>query len=105
MSVQIPVKVDYASDPEKVEKVLLDLARRAQGEIPGLLGEPEPSVKLIPGFGDHALEFSLSCSVGEYTDQFVVQHELRKRIFRRFAEEGILLQPQAQTVYLLKQEG
>ena len=104
MSVQIPVRVDYSSDPEKVERVLLDLMRGSQGEIPGLLGEPEPSVRLIPGFGDNALQFSLNCYVGEYTDQFLVQHELRKRIFKRFAEEGIMLQPQPQTVYLVKQD-
>jgi small-conductance mechanosensitive channel len=104
MAVQIPVRVDYSSDPEKVERVLRDLVRGAQGEIPGLLAEPEPSVSLIPGFGERALEFSLSCYVGEYTDQFIVQHELRKRIFRRFAEEGIVMQPQPQTVYVVKQD-
>src|SRR5437867_2819375 len=59
------------------------------GEVPGLLGEPAPFVRLIPGFGDFSLDFTLVCQVKSFTDQFLVQHELRKRILRRFRAEGI----------------
>jgi small-conductance mechanosensitive channel len=85
----IRLAVDYASDPDRIEALVVDEARRAAGEVAGLLTEPGPSVKLIPGFGEYALEFTLGCHVASFVDQYEVQHELRKRILRRFRAEGI----------------
>ncbi len=100
MSLQIPISVSYASDPEQVERLLVEEARKAMGDVPGLLGEPEPFVRFIPGFGDSSLDFTLVCQVREFVDQYPVQHELRKRIFRRFKEEGIEIPFPHRTVYL-----
>lgn len=100
MSLLLPVSVSYSSDPEKVEKILLEEARRASAEIPGLLAEPEPMVRFIPGFGESSLDFTLICQVREFVDQYRVQHELRKRIFQRFKEEGIEIPFPQRTVYL-----
>jgi len=104
MSVKITVGVSYDSDPEYVEKVLLDIAKSAVGEIPGLLGEPEPFVRFSPGFGDSSLDFTLICQVKEFVDQYLVQHELRKRIFKRFKEEGIEIPFPHRTVYLREEK-
>src|SRR5512137_582162 len=57
MVLQVPVSVSYASDPDHVERVLLDVARDAVAEVPGLLADPAPSVRFTPGFGDSALAF------------------------------------------------
>ncbi|MCX7974746.1 MAG: mechanosensitive ion channel family protein [Candidatus Aminicenantes bacterium] len=100
MSLFLPIKVSYSSDPEIVEALLLEEAKKAIGEIPGLLAEPEPVVRLIPGFGDNSLDFTLICQISEVGDQFVVQHELRKRIFRRFQKEGIKIPLPQRVVYL-----
>jgi small-conductance mechanosensitive channel len=100
MSLLIPVCVSYSSDPEKVEAVLLQETSKAVGEVPGLLGEPAPFVRFIPGFGESSLDFTLICQVGEFVDQYLVQHELRKRILRRFREEGIEIPFPHRTVYL-----
>jgi small-conductance mechanosensitive channel len=100
MALSIPVSVSYASDPERVEKVLLEEVRRGIGEISGLLADPAPSVRLIPGFGESSLDFTLTCQVREFDDQNLVQHELRKRIFKRFKEEGIEIPFPHRTVYL-----
>jgi small-conductance mechanosensitive channel len=89
MALGIRVTVDYASDPDRIEALLVDEARRAAGEVAGLLPEPAPSAKLIPGFGEYSLEFTLGCQVASFVDQYDVQHELRKRILRRFRAEGI----------------
>jgi len=89
MALLIPVSVSYASDPERVEKILVEEATRAAGEVPGLLSEPAPFVRFIPGFGESSLDFTLICQVREFVDQYLAQHELRKRIFRRFYMEGI----------------
>lgn len=89
MALLIPVGVSYDSDPQRVEEVLLDEAKEAVGKVQGLLGYPEPFVRFIPGFGDFSMNFTLTCHVRTFVDQFVVQHELRKRIFQRFQKEGI----------------
>ncbi len=104
MFVAIQVSVSYSSDPEKVEKILKEEAESCIGQVPGLLAEPEPSVRLIPGFGVSSLDFSLNCQVQEFTDQYLVQHELRKRILRRFAEEGIEIPFPHRTVYLREEK-
>lgn len=105
MSLEVRVSVSYASDPDQVERVLLEEARNAAGEVPGLLAEPAPSVRLIPGFGDSALTFTLGCQVAEFTDQYLVQHELRKRILKRFERERIDMPYPTRTVFLREQAG
>jgi small-conductance mechanosensitive channel len=69
--------------------VLIDEARRAVGEVAGLVGEPPPMARLIPGFGAYSLDFTLVCQVASFVDQYAVQHELRKRILRRLRAESI----------------
>jgi len=105
MSLLIPISVSYSSDPEKVERILLEEAKKAAGEIPGLMEKPEPFVRFIPGFGESSLDFTLICQVKEFVDQYLVQHELRKRIFRRFREEGIEIPFPHRTVYLKGEKG
>lgn len=104
MSLLIPIGVSYSSDPEKVERILIEEAKKAVGEIPGLLGDPEPFVRFIPGFGDSSLDFTLICQVQEFVDQYLAQHELRKRIFKRFKEEGIEIPFPHRTVYLREEK-
>jgi len=89
MAVLIRVRVGYDADPDLVERLLEDETRSAVGQVPGLLAEPAPSARLIPGFGDYGLEFTLACQVQSFADQFMVQHELRKRMLKRLRAERI----------------
>lgn len=89
MSLLIPISVSYDSDPERVERILVEEATRAAGNIEGFLADPGPFVRFIPGFGESSLDFTLICRVNTYVDQYLVQHELRKRIFARFRREEI----------------
>lgn len=91
MSVSIPVRVSRQSDPETVERVLADELGKAVAEIPEILSDPRPMVQFIPGVGDNALEFTLSCQIKEFANQSLVQHELKKRVFYRLKKEGIEL--------------
>lgn len=100
MAVPIAVGVSYDSDPDHVERVLREVAENGALEIPGLLSDPPPVVRFNPGFGDSALNFTLICHVAEFTDQFLVQHELRKRILKRFRQEGIEIPYPVRSVYL-----
>lgn len=102
MSLLISIGVSYDSEPQHVEDVLVDETMKAarSGEIAGLLADPAPFVRFIPGFGDFSLNFTLICQVREFVDQYLAQHELRKRIFRRFKAEGIKIPFPVRTVYI-----
>ena len=89
LALSIRVGVSYDADAERVEQILVDEARRAAGDVEGMLAEPPPVARLIPGFGEYSLDFTLVCWVARFPDQFNVQHELRKRLLRRLRAEGI----------------
>ncbi len=99
MSLLIPIGVSYDSDPDQVERVLIEEAKLAAADLDGLLADPAPFVRFIPGFGDSSLDFTLICRVKEFVDQYLVQHELRKRIFVRCRKEGIEIPFPIRTVY------
>ena len=102
MSLLVPVSVSYGCDPDTVEKILVEEARAAVGKVQGF-SEPAPFVRFIPGFGAYSLDFTLICQVSEFVDQYIVQHELRKRIFDRFKKEGITIPFPISTVHLKKE--
>ncbi len=104
MSLLISIAVSYDADPEQVERILIEEAQAGARVVPGLLAEPAPFVRFIPGFGDSSLDFTLICQVAEFTDQYLAQHELRKRIFRRFRQEGIEIPFPQRTVHLRGQK-
>jgi small-conductance mechanosensitive channel len=99
MMLVLPVSVSYDSDPDRVEAVLLDETEKSKGNVAGLLADGEATVRLV-GFGDSALDFTLACPIQEYSVQQSVQHEMRKRIFKRFREEGIEIPFPHRIVYL-----
>jgi small-conductance mechanosensitive channel len=89
MSASFPVAVNYRSDLDQVERVLLDVARQGVADIPGMLADPAPSIAFDPGFSESSLGFTVSFTVSEFANQFSVRNELKKRIFRRFRQDGI----------------
>lgn len=100
MAVSIAVSVGYGSDIDRVESVLLDETHKAVGQVNGLLGEPSPIVRFIPGFGPSSLDMTLTCSVQKFADQYLVQHELRKRILKRLRQEHIEMPFPTRTIYM-----
>jgi small-conductance mechanosensitive channel len=101
MGMSINVRVPYDCDLDRVEAVLLEEARAGLGQIKGMVPDAPPSISLIPGFGDSALALSVNYQVSEFVDQYGVQSEMRRRIFKRFQKEGISMAP-AQTVALFQ---
>jgi len=100
LRVSIQIGVAYDCDPDQVERVLLEEAQAAVREVPTMLADPAPTVRFDPGFGDSALGFTLAYSVEEFADQFLVRHELRKRILKRLRVEKIDMPFPTRTVYL-----
>jgi len=89
MSFSVTVNVVHGTDPRQVEKVLLEAAHEAiRDGLEGLLANPAPSVSFA-GFGESSLDFSLGMQIRQFTDQYPVQSELRKRIVKKFGEAGI----------------
>jgi small-conductance mechanosensitive channel len=102
MSASVQVSVSYAADPDQVERVLLEIAERASHELAGMLSDPAPTVTFDPGFGDFSLGFTVNFQVTEFAQQFGVRQELRRRILRRFRQEGIEIPFPTHTVHLAK---
>lgn len=103
LGVSIQIGVAYDSDPDQVERVLLDEAQAAAREIPGMLADPAPGVSFDPGFADWTLRFTLGYSVEEFADQFRVNSALRKRILKRLRQEKIDMPFPTRTVYVRSQ--
>ncbi len=96
----VAVSVGYDAEPDLVERVLMEEADRATQEVDGLLREPGPTVRFVPGFGASSLDFTLICHVREFKDQQLVLHELYKRILRRFRHEKIEIPYPTRTVFM-----
>jgi small-conductance mechanosensitive channel len=103
MGFGLPVSVAREADPTQVEKVLLEAAHEAiRDGLEGLLPKPEPAVRFNPGFGEYSLNFTLGLQLRQFTDQYLVQSELRKRIVKKLAEAGINMPFPTRTLVLDK---
>lgn len=100
MASSVQVAVSLGADLDRVEKILLETALQGASEIPGMLAEPAPSVMFDPGVGDWSLGFTVGYQVAEFATQAGVRNQLRKRIYRRFQEEGIEMPFPTRSVYL-----
>ena len=68
--------------------------------LAGMLADPAPSATLDPGFQESSLGFTLSYQIAEFSQQYGVRHQLRKRILRRLREEGIAVPYPTREVHL-----
>lgn len=81
----IPVGVAYKEDPEKVKKILLDIAERDEG----VLKNPKTDV-LFEGFGDSSINFNLRVWTSNYiTTPGILKSKLYFEIFKKFREDNI----------------
>jgi potassium efflux system protein len=86
LRVPIKISVAYGTDPERVVKLLLTVAR----EDVDVMKSPEPSAGL-EGFGESALLFGLYTFVPDPGLAGGVRHRLCAEIQRRFAEAGMVI--------------
>jgi small-conductance mechanosensitive channel len=102
LSVSFQVGVSYRCDPDQVEKVLLEIATQGATDIPAMLANPAPTVAFDPGFNESSLGFTVGFTVAEFASQFGVRNELKRRILRRFRQEGIEIPYPTRIVHLEK---
>lgn len=80
-----PVGVSYQEDPERIKKILLEIA----SANPGVLKTPEPDI-LFEDYGDSSINFNLRVWTSEYINKpKVLKSQLYYEIFRRFREEEV----------------
>ena len=96
--VVVPIGVSYDSDLEKVERVVIEVARKLQTEIDGYVPElesdgldhsPLAPVVRYQAFNDSSIDFNAVMHVKTFTNQYLLKHEFIKAITKRFREEGI----------------
>lgn len=102
--ITLPIGVAYDSDLEKVESVTVDVAREVLSNVEGGLTDEEPFLR-FEDFSDFSINFLLRVPVSQFTDQFLVRHELVKRIHERYGAEGIEIPFPIRTVYMRKRSG
>ena len=80
----VNVGVAYDADPAQIRAILLGCAEAHEK----VLSFPAP-VAYFMNFGTDALEFRLVCTVGNVTDAFAVESDLRFAIMEQLREQGI----------------
>lgn len=82
---RIPVGVSYNEDPQKIKKILLEVADKNTH----ILKQPEPSV-LFDEYADSSLNFYLAVWTTTHTDKpSVLKSELYFEIFQKFKEHKV----------------
>lgn len=80
----IKVGIAYGSDTELAHKTMLATIKKN----PNVLSNPEPTV-LFLGFGDSTLDFDLRVFLRDFTQRFIVSHELHMAIDAALRKENI----------------
>jgi small-conductance mechanosensitive channel len=70
--------------------VVFDVANEVINEEEGALKDEEPKV-WFKEFGDSSITFRLRVGCRDFISQYHIQHQLVKRIHKRFNEEGIVI--------------
>jgi small-conductance mechanosensitive channel len=92
-------RVGYGSDLSRVEKVILETARDIMQKIPGAVSSFDPAVRFHT-FGDSGIHFAVALRAREFTDTFLIKHEIIKALHERFQKEGIAVPFPVRTVDL-----
>ena len=88
LRITIPVSVACGSDPEKVKKILLEIARDVIRDTEYLHEDPGPSAFFLE-FADSSMKFILYVWARKYSLSDEIRDAINTRIAERFAQEGI----------------
>jgi len=91
-----PVGVSYNEDPERIRRILIEVANENTGVLP----DPPPDV-LFEEFGESSLDFNLRVWTDEYSNKpKVLKSQLYYSIFRKFKAENIEIPFPQRDVYI-----
>jgi len=87
-SLSVPVTVAFGTDPEKLERITLETAAAVAGDTPGALAQTKPLVR-FSAIAENGIQFSVTVRCKDFSSQFLIKHELIKRLLVRYEAEGI----------------
>ncbi len=99
----VPAGVAYGSDLDRVETVVLETAREVLSSVEGAKPDFTPCVR-FSAFGSSSVDFRVILCAREYSARYLITHEFIKRLYRRFAAEGIEIPYPVRTVHLKQPE-
>jgi small-conductance mechanosensitive channel len=88
MGIGVDVTLDPTVDLDVAEKTALAVAADVVARVTGGVPTAEPSVR-FQTFTDTGVRMSVGVRVQAFADQFLVKHELVKRLHAAFAREGV----------------
>ncbi|OHB58346.1 MAG: hypothetical protein A2Y07_08500 [Planctomycetes bacterium GWF2_50_10] len=88
MGMGLNICVSFDSDLDKVEKVTLETATQVLARVPGVVEDTAVAVR-FGGFGEYGVNLAVGFRVKEFTDQYMVKHELAKALHARYQAENI----------------
>ncbi len=95
--VKIPISVAYGTDPEKVDKIMLEIAENT----PKVLKMPKPLLRFTQ-YADSSQNFELLVWIDHYDERHRVLDRIFRDMFKRFKEEGIEIPFNQMDVHLKK---
>ncbi|MFB6290533.1 MAG: mechanosensitive ion channel family protein [Candidatus Bipolaricaulia bacterium] len=101
LRLRIPIGVDYGSDVEKVENILLEIAEEEEKVIK----EPQPPQVFFKEHADSSLNFELRVWISDPRDRITVRDNVRRKIDKRFNKEGIGMPFPQRDIHFYPQEG
>ncbi len=90
LAVLVEVGVHYASDLAHVERLTTEVARAVLQRVPGAVADFEPFIRYHT-FGESSIDFTLILRAREFTDNYLLKHEMIKALKSAFDAEGIVI--------------
>ena len=97
----IAVGVDYNSDLEKVEQVTIEVLKEMQQASADCVQDFEPFIR-FQQFGDSSIDLKAFLKAKTFGSQFLIKHELMKKLQKRYREEGINIPFPVRNVFINK---
>lgn len=90
LAVLVDVTVHYHSDLALVERVTVEVAKQVMQTVAGGVPTFEPFIRYHT-LGQSGIQFTVILFGKEFADQYLIRHELIKRLQARYAHEGIVM--------------
>ncbi|MCO5236263.1 MAG: mechanosensitive ion channel family protein [Chitinophagaceae bacterium] len=95
----VSIGVDYNSDLRQVEQVTVEVLKEIQKDFADCVQSFEPFIR-FQQFGDSSITLKAFLKSKTFGGQFLVKHELMKKLHRRYKDEGINIPFPVRDVYL-----